>query len=66
MGGQLFSGEAILFAFDEAGETIDMPATPLKPPIWLADKQEVELAIAAGMVERPVAKVNGAVMWQWS
>lgn len=65
--GQLYSGDAVLYGYDEAGETIDMPDIPqLFAPEWLADKIEVELAIMAGIVERPVSTVNGAVFWQWS
>lgn len=65
---QLFSGDAILFAFDEAGETIDIPEGLLLmlSPHWFPDKAEVELGIAAGIVRRPETSVNGEVMWSWS
>jgi hypothetical protein len=64
---QLYAGDAVLYGFNEAGETIDM----LDPdgrinPLWLANKHEVELAIMAGVVERPQTSVNGAVLWRWS
>jgi hypothetical protein len=62
---QLYAGEAILYGYDEAGETVDMP-TLADPPLWLADKTEVELAILAGLVERPESRVNGALIWRWS
>lgn len=66
--GVLYSGHAILFGFDEGGETIDMPEKEdfLITPLWLADKGEVELAIAAGLVQRPETRVNGALIWSWS
>lgn len=70
IGAQLYSGDAVLYAFDYAGETIDMPTKPprsmLLGPLWLADKAEVELAIAAGIVHRPQASINGLVTWEWS
>ncbi len=64
--GQLYAGDAILFAFDAIGETIDMPPrVPISMPIWLDTREDVELAIAAGRVERPQSAVNGEVVWQW-
>ena len=42
-----------------------MPAFSFEPR-WLADKEDVELAIAAGVVQRPVTRVNGALIWSWS
>jgi hypothetical protein len=66
--GNLYSGDAVLYGFDHAGETIDMREDEdfIIKPQWLADKVEVELAIAAGVVERPETRVNGAVIWSWS
>jgi hypothetical protein len=67
LGTQLYSGDAVLYAFDYAGETIDMPKhLDAIIPIWLADKSEAELAIAAGVVRRPQAAINGLVTWEWS
>lgn len=67
LGGQLYSGDAILYAFDEAGETIDMPQGFMQlKPLWLDTKADVELAITAGVIERPQAAINGVVTWQWS
>lgn len=66
--GVLYSGDAVLYRFDDAGETVDMPEKEdsLIKPRWFANKEEVELGIAAGVVERPVNTVNGAVIWRWS
>lgn len=66
--GVLYAGEAVLYAFDERGESVNIAHSPpgLFPPVWFVDKQDVELGIAAGMVARPVAAINGAVVWEWS
>ena len=68
LNGQLYSGNAILFAYSHRGETIDLiyatGERELKP-IFFRDGAEIEAAIAAGKVERPTAGVNGVVMWEW-
>jgi hypothetical protein len=67
LGGQLYSGDAILYGFDKAGETVDIPKRLSLPlPIWLDTKADVELAIASGVVRRPQASINGVLTWQWS
>jgi hypothetical protein len=68
LGGQLYSGDAVLYAFDAPGDTIDMPQAEdyLIAPRWLPTKEDVELAIAAGVVQRPVNRVNGVPVWSWS
>ena len=66
LGGQLFAGEAVLYAYDEAGETIDFPDVQLVPPLWLATKADVEAAIKDRTVQRPYSAVNREIIWQWS
>lgn len=64
LAGQLFAGPAVLYAFDETGETCPMPKLP-NPPLWFDTVEDIELAIAANVVKRPATSVNGAVLWQW-
>lgn len=65
--GALIGGNAVVYAFNVAGETI--PAVPEMLPedriVWLATKGDVELAIARGLVARPQLAVNGVVHWRW-
>jgi hypothetical protein len=63
--GQLYSGDAVLYAYDEAGETIDMPEADIEP-LWIPNKAAVEFAIGAGLVARPQSSVGGVVTWRWS
>jgi hypothetical protein len=64
IGRALFAGNAVLFGFDEAGNTVDIPLHPLFPQ-WYRDGHDVEAAIRAGKIDRPVFVVNGVIMWQW-
>jgi hypothetical protein len=59
----LFGGNAVIFASDEGGNTIDLPMLP--PVTFFKDVEAVELAIDRGEVERPQTMVNGAVLWRW-
>ena len=62
-GSQLVAGNAIMFAFNEHGDEVDM--TERVEITWYANVEEIELAIAAGKIERPMTVMNGAVLWQW-
>ena len=64
IGANLYAGDAMLFAYDGAGETIDFDDREL-PIRWFATAQEVERAIAMGEIARPAIRFNGATMWQW-
>jgi hypothetical protein len=59
------TNETVSIVHAANGETIDIGDCSPKP-LWLKTREDVELAIAAGMVDRPVTKINGAVMWQWN
>jgi len=60
---QLFAGKALLYGFNSAGDTIDLQAYPV--PIFFASSQDVEFAIANGIVRRPRMTVNGQEVWRW-
>jgi hypothetical protein len=66
-GSKLFAGNAILYSFDEAGDTIDvLPAANLRGIItWFRDRHAVEMAIRAGHITRPRLVVDGVTKWQW-
>jgi len=61
--GMLFAGNAVIYASDNAGATIDLPMLP--PVMFFKDVEAVEYAIARGEVLRPQTAVNGAVLWRW-
>ena len=63
IGRMLFAGGAVLYAADEAGETIDLDVPP--PILFFRDAAEVELAINAGDIERPVRAYGEDVVWRW-
>jgi hypothetical protein len=66
-GSKLFAGNAVLYGFDEAGETIDvLPAKNIRSIItWFSDCHAVEHAIRTGQITRPQLVVNGVKEWQW-
>ena len=64
MGGRLYAGNALLYAYAASGETTDMPDVRLEPT-FLHGREEVEAAIQNRIVARPEMKVNGEVIWRW-
>lgn len=69
LGQNLYAGNAIVFAYDEAGETIDVPERVCSGLIdhfeRLPTRLDVENAIFIGKVNRPVVTVNGEEVWRW-
>lgn len=64
LGGRLWAGNAVLYAYDEGGETIDLPKID-HPIVWYNDVADVELSIINGGVVRPGMFVNGKMIWRW-
>jgi hypothetical protein len=63
IGGHLYAGNALLYAFDEAGETIDLTAVPLIR--WLPTEVAVWEAIDNGEIALPELRVDGELIWRW-
>jgi hypothetical protein len=64
----LYAGKAVLYSFDETGETVDLRPTrdELKRDIlWLPTHADAERAIAGGLVRRPYNAINDKVLSQW-
>jgi len=61
LGGRLYAGNAVLYSYDLAGAAMDMPEVRLEP-IFLHGRAEVDAAINAGIVARPV---NDELNWRW-
>ena len=68
LGSKLYSGNAVLFAND-GPDTVEMdwmPALVSKQiEFFEGGREEIEAAIAAGRVERPEARINGELVWEW-
>jgi len=67
IGRRLYAGAALLYAFDEYGNTIDYedPAADVSPA-WFGSADEVERAIEAGHVIRPFRAISGRIVWEWA
>jgi hypothetical protein len=66
--GKLIAGTAVVYAFDEIGDTVSVSPEMIseRDVTWLSTQQDVEDAIAAGVVvQRPMRAVNDHVEWRW-
>jgi hypothetical protein len=63
IGSHLYEGGAVVYAADEAGETVSLNHKP--PVMFFRDVQEVEYAIATGEVVRPQRAFGKEVTWRW-
>jgi hypothetical protein len=63
VGNRLVAGAAVLYGFNEAGETVDLGSMP--EVVFYRDAHEVEAAIRNGQIERPQIVVNKNVLWRW-
>ena len=63
--GRLYAGNAVLYAFNQAGETVSLLQFGMPDVMFMPDADAVERNIALGLVERPQTTVNGLITWQW-
>ena len=63
--GRLYAGNAVLYAFNKAGETVSLLQCGMPDVMFMPDADAVEHNIALGLVERPQITVNGLITWQW-
>lgn len=61
--GQLFGGKALLYGFDDSGETVDLLRIPTVK--FFDSVKAVEDAIAAATIRRPRIIINDNVTWSW-
>ena len=61
--GLLYAGNAVLYGFDDSGETVDLPALP--QVFFMPNAKAVERSIDLGLVRRPIISVNDVVTWRW-
>lgn len=62
IGRTLYGGNALLYGFDEAGETVDLEEVPL---VVFMTAAGVEDAIRRGQIDRPSSSINGKRFWEW-
>jgi hypothetical protein len=62
IGRTLFAGNAVMYGFDQQGDTIDLQEVP---QIIFISRTGIEGAISAGQIDRPTTRVNGQIVWQW-
>lgn len=61
----LYAGNAVVFSFDEAGETIDFDPTSMPEVVFYPDVAAIERAIKNREIERPRMGVNDKELWRW-
>jgi hypothetical protein len=67
VGGRVIAGNAVIYAFDQAGETVDVrdENAVRSATTWLPTIFDMQRAIAFGLIQRPVIMVNGEMIWRW-
>ena len=63
IGDRLYAGRALLYAYDESGETVNLLRVP--DVTFFTNAKAVENAIEAATVQRPQMKLNDEVIWSW-
>jgi hypothetical protein len=63
LGDQVYAGNAVLFAYGEGGESIDLADKP--PVMFYRSAREVEMAIQRDEIARPTVVINGNLVWAW-
>lgn len=64
IGRLLIGGNCVMYAYDQAGETIDVEEIDFIVRFF-AHRQDVESAIDDNLVSRPEIRVNGKLHWRW-
>ena len=65
LAGHLIAGPAVLYGFDQAGETVDLRLSEIPDVTFYLGVNDVEAAIDRGEVNRPFMAVNGVELWHW-
>ena len=63
--GTMIAGPAVFYAYDEAGDTIDLRRSEFPDVRFYLGVNDVEAAIDRGEIERPFMAVNGVELWHW-
>ena len=65
IGDRLFAGNALIYAFGEAGETVDFDDVERLTIRWFESGHDVARALARGDLIKPQIVLNGMVVWEW-
>lgn len=69
VGKQLFEGNALVYRYNQMGETEDVRNADLivlrTHTTFIEGRETVEQLIQIGDVDRPQSSVNGEVLWKW-
>lgn len=63
IGSSMGAGNAVLYATDERGETVDLKAMP--PVFFFGSVEAIEQAIRVGQINRPEIRMNNELLWAW-
>lgn len=63
--GRLIAGAAVLYGFDEAGESVDLMKSTIPDVRFYLGINDVEAAIERGEIARPALTINGSAIWEW-
>ena len=64
--GGLYAGNAVLYGYDEAGETVDVHESMVPPITFFDTVGDIVVAMIRGLVRRPRHSVNNEPpTWQW-
>jgi len=63
IGPQLYEGNAVVFDFNRAGDTVGLHTPPMVQ--FYRNANAVERAIDRGEIRRPSFAINNEIAWQW-
>lgn len=63
LAGRLYAGNAVLYAFNAGGDTVDLKVYPRV--MFMPSVRAVERNIQLGLIQRPIMSANDVVIWQW-
>lgn len=63
IGRHVFCGNAVMYAYDYAGEMIDMPLQP-PPVVFYSSVENVKRAVQLDLITEPTIRINDEVTWR--
>jgi hypothetical protein len=65
LGERLYAGNALVYAFDAKGVTVDFEDSEQLSIRWFGSGHDVQRAIQRGEIIAPQIRVNGELIWMW-
>ena len=63
--GHLVAGRAVLYGFDDVGETMNLRRSEIPDVRWYLGVNDIEASIDREEIERPIIAFNSVVIWEW-